>query len=301
MKLKLSHPHKIGVVAGIAVTMLIAAAALQPIQTQAAQQSESGAMGIEGEIPSSPPTSAPGITIPRNGQVFTNTPITVSGTCSKDYLVEIFKNNVFAGSAICKNGSYSIQIDLFDGQNDLIARQYDSLNQSSPNSSTVTVTFNNTVANGGTRPTLTSSFAKRGADPGETLTWPVILSGGTGPYAISVDWGDKSPESLISRSVPGQLNLEHVYVQSGIYNVTIKVTDANGASAFLQVVGISNGPVQQTSDTNGKSTATTKTERVMVWWPMLVLFVLTIVAFWLGKQHQLATIRGRLHRGERPI
>jgi hypothetical protein len=116
-----------------------------------------------------------------------------------------------------------------------------------------------------------------------------------------VDWGDKSTEQLISRSAPGQFNINHVYSQSGIYNVTVKVTDANGASAFLQVVGIANGPIQQTSSTNASDNTKVKTERIIIWWPMLILLAIVIIAFWLGKRHQLAVIRGRLHRGERPL
>jgi hypothetical protein len=300
MKIKITHNFKTTILASVTVLFTLVLCC-QSLQTQAAQLSESGATGIEGEIPSPAPTVAPGISIPRNGQVFTQIPITVSGTCSKNYLVEIFKNNVFAGSAVCKNGSYSIQIDLFDGQNDIIARQYDALNQASPDSSVVTVTFNNTVPNSGTRPTITTAFAKRGANPGDSLSWPITLSGGTGPYAISVDWGDKSTQELISRSNPGLFNIEHSYAQSGIYNVTVKVTDANGASAFLQVVGISNGPIQQSTSNNDNGKTLLKTERIIIWWPMLILLILAIIAFWLGKRHQLATIRGRLHRGERPI
>jgi hypothetical protein len=268
MKIKLSRKYKITILAFMVVLFFGCSSVCSPYQTQAAQLSESGATGIEGEIPSNPPSTAPGISIPRNGQVFTQIPITVSGTCSKDYLVEIFKNNVFAGSAICKNGSYSIQIDLFDGQNDIIARQYDALNQAGPDSGVVTVTFNNTVPNSGTRPTLTTAFAKRGANPGETLSWPLTLSGGTGPYAISVDWGDKGTQELISRSNSGLFNIQHV---------------------------------QQTASTNDGGKTLVKKERVIIWWPMLVLLILVIIAFWLGKRHQLATIRGRLHRGERPI
>jgi hypothetical protein len=302
MNINISYSRKIVILATVLIAALLGTYAFQPLKANAAQQSDTGTLGIEGEIPSNPPTNAAGISIPRNGQVFTSTPITVSGTCNKDYLVEIFKNNVFAGSAICKGGSYSMQIDLFDGLNDIIARQYDSLNQAGPDSATTTVTFNNTIANSGTRPTITSAFAKRGADPGDALSWPITLSGGTAPYATSVDWGDKSTEELISRSTPGQFSIQHVYAQSGIYNVTVKVTDANGASAFLQVVGISNGPIQQTSSSSGGPiTPPTKTTKVIIWWPMLALLSLVVVAFWLGKRHQLATIRGRLHRGERPI
>jgi hypothetical protein len=289
MTRKLRYAFKITILASLA-TLILGGVGFINSSAEAAQQSNSGAAGIEGEIPSNPPTSAPGISVPRNGQVFNTTPITVSGFCSANYLVEIFKNNVFAGSAVCKNGSYS-----------LIARQYNANNQVSPDSATVTVTYNNSVPSTGPRPTVTSTYAKRGADPGENLSWPITLSGGRGPYALSVDWGDKSPEVLISRSAPGTFNIEHTYTQSGVYNVTIKVTDSQGASAFLQVVGIANGPIGQSTSSNNKTNTTVKTERVIIWWPMLILLALTIVAFWLGKQHQLETIRSRLRRGERPL
>ncbi len=301
MKKKVRHPLKIAVLAALAILIMNGIVIKNSSSVQAAQQSNSGSMGIEAEIPSNPPSSAPGITIPRNGQVFTSSPITVSGFCSADYLVEIFKNNVFAGSAVCRNGSYSLQVDLFDGQNDLIARQYNANNQVSPDSVTVTVTHNNSVPSTGPRPTITTTYAKRGADPGESLSWPITLSGGVGPYALSVDWGDKSPAVLISRSAPGAFNIDHTYTQSGVYNVTIKVTDSQGSSAFLQVVGIANGPIQQSTKSSNQANVTVKTQKVIIWWPMLILLVLTVVAFWLGKQHQLATIRGRLRRGERPL
>jgi hypothetical protein len=260
---------------------------------------QSGNLGIEGQIGGAPPARGATITVPRNGQTFSTLPITVSGLCPTGLLVEIIDNGVFVGSVQCTNGSFSLQISLFDGRNDLIARVYDALNQAGPDSNTVTVFFSSGFASSGSRPTLTTAFAKRGADPNTPLTWPITLSGGTGPYAISIDWGDKSPLDLISRQNAGTFNIEHVYSQSGIFNVTIKATDANGATAFLQVVAISNGPIQQTSaNTSGP---TSKPERVIIWWPLAVTFALSIIAFWLGKRHQLQTIRDRLHRGERPI
>lgn len=266
----------------------------------AQQQSQSGAAGIEATIPSAPPKTAATISVPKNGQHFTNLPIDVSGICSGDVLVEIFDNNVFVGSALCQGGSYSLQIDLFDGQNDLVARVFDALNQQGPDSSTVTVFFSGALPAGGSRPSLTTAYARRGANPGDLLSWPITLSGGTGPYAVSIDWGDKSALDLISRAAPGNFNIEHTYAQSGVFNVTIKVTDANGSAAFLQVVGVSNGPIQQ-STSNKNGAATVKVQKEIIWWPLLILFGLTLVAFWLGKKHQLETIRGRLRRGERPI
>lgn len=263
-------------------------------------QQDSGAVGVEGTIPSGPPTSAPSITSPSNGQIFTTLPITVAGLCQNDLLVEIFRNGVFAGSVQCVGGSYSLQIDLFSGRNDLVARQFDSLNQASPDSNTVTVTFNDGLPGTGPRISLTTAYAKRGAAPGDTLSWPITISGGTPPFAISVDWGDKSTLDLLSRDSAGDILLQHIYNQSGIYNVTIKATDSKAQAAFLQVVGIGNGPIQQTDATAKPSTATSSSTRILII-SLIVAIPLLLSSFWLGKKHQLQVIRTRIRKGERPF
>lgn len=256
-----------------------------------------GSVGIQGQVPAPAPTQAATIDVPHSGQSFSNLPITVSGFCVNNTLVEIYKNNVFAGSVECVGGSYHLQIDLFDGQNDLIAREFDNLNQQGPDSNTVIVNFSSPIPSLGPRISLTSQYSKRGANPGSILSWPVVLSGGSGPYAISVDWGDKTSPDLISRQIPGQLNFQHTYAQAGVYNVLIRASDANGNVAFLQVVGIGNGPIQQT----GSKTATgiiTKESTKIIWWPIIVLFIFMLIAYWLGQKHQLEAIRRRLRQGD---
>jgi len=260
---------------------------------------QQGSVGLQGEIKGNPPTVAATITVPGNGQVFTNTPITVAGICPKGVLVEIYKNNVFAGSVNCDNGSFSLQVDLFDGKNDLVAKVFDSLNQAGPDSAVVSVTFNTTKPTVGPRITLTTAYAKRGAIPGTTLTYPVTISGGIGPYAVNVDWGDKTNADLLSRPFAGDFEPEHIYKQAGVYNVIIKATDANGNTAFLQVVGIGNGPISQTDKNAGGSTTITLTK--IIWWPLILALILIIIAFWLGKKQQLEQIRTRLRNGQRPF
>lgn len=215
-------------------------------------------------------------------------------------MVEIYKNNVFAGSTECTGGSFTLFIDLFDGRNDLVARVYDNLNQSGPDSNPVTVFFTSPVQNPGPRVTLTTQYAKRGAVPGSILNWPITLSGGTGPYAISADWGDKTDPDLISENVPGEINLQHTYAQAGVYKVTVKASDANGNVAFLQLVGIGNGQIQQSTGTQGNGIITSEKTKVL-WWPIILLFVLSIIAYWLGQKHQLQAIRSRLRKGEQPF
>lgn len=265
----------------------------------AATQQQSGSIGLQGTVNGKPPSQAPTISSPSNGQNFTSIPITVTGLCQSGLLVEVFTNNVFAGSTECANGSYSLQIGLFNDRNDLTAKDYDALNQASPVSNKVRVTYSINFPTTGPLLSITSQFAKRGAEPGSTLTWPISISGGTPPYAISVDWGDGTLPEVVSQKVAGNVTIKHIYKTAGTYNVTIQATDANGESAFLQVVGVGNGPIQQSSSKS--NSVVVKTQRVIPWWALIILLVLSFVAFWLGKQHQLQTIRVRLRRGQPPF
>lgn len=282
--------------------LIVVAAILQSGQSAVAATTpptnpQSGSIGLQGTISAPPPTTAATITTPGNGQVFTSTPITVAGLCSGKVIVKIFKNGVFAGSVPCDNGSFRLQIDLFSGKNDLVAKISDLLDQDGPDSATVSVIFNDARFGGaGSRVAITSNYVKRGVDPGQTLNWPIILTGGTGPYAISVDWGDGQPSSLISQETSGVVNLQHVYASPGTYNIVIKVTDKNGDAAFLQVVGVANGAVADNTATSSLS----KQQPIIniPVGPMLLLLVLVaLISFWLGSRHALLSLRRRLESG----
>ncbi len=279
-----------------ATLALLLALLVAPIGSVAALGSpdpeQGGSVGLEGRISSPPPTQAASITTPRNGQVFDSSPITVAGLCKTDLLVKVFANNVFVGSVLCKNGSYSLQVGLFSGRNDLVARVYDNLDQAGPDSNLVSVTFNDAnYAQFGTQLTLTSNYARRGANPGSTLTWPIVLSGGSPPYALSIDWGDSSGAQLLSQSFAGNITLSHVYETAGIYTVVIKATDRNKSTAYLQVVGVANGEAKQTATDAG---TTSKVSVAPEWYWFLPIVPLLIVAFWLGGRNELYVIRRRL-------
>lgn len=264
---------------------------------------ESGAVGLTGTISSPPPTKGATITFPNNNQSFTELPVTVTGLCPTGLLVKVFKNNVFAGSVDCTSGSYSLKIDLFTGQNDLVARVYDSLDQPGPDSNAVRVTFTDNKTGAGTRVSVTSNYAKRGAFPKETLTWPIIISGGNGPYAVSVDWGDGKAQDLLSQPFPGAFDIKHVYDAAGVYNIIVKVVDRDGIVAFLQIVGIGNGPLSQTN-VNGNGSAASQPVGVktkIVWQPAVAIFPFILSTFWLGKRYELHMLRKKISRGERPF
>lgn len=261
---------------------------------------QGNSIGLEGHITGNAPSQPPTITTPSNGSSFTSLPIRVSGLCASNYLIEIFKNDVFSGSVQCSGGSYNLQIDLFSGRNDLIARAYDGLNRASPDSARVSVNFNDQVAAAGPQLTLSSAYASRGADPGTELNWPLTISGGTPPYALSIGWGDGSDPGLLSEQFSGNFNASHIYKFAGSFNVTIKATDAKGSVAFLQLVGVGNGAVNGTTtssvNTGKTSGSSSQPAGRVLWAPIIVLAALVGVSFWLGQMHQVAAARSRLNR-----
>lgn len=278
------------------LVLLMSLASLARVQAAGLpSQTGTGSVGLQGTISSGAPTRPATISVPVNGAVYTEVPITVSGLCPNNTLVKIFDNNVFVGSALCVNGSYTLQISLFNGQNDLIARVYDSLDQAGPDSATTTVTYNDSqFAQFGTHVALTSVYAERGGPPGQEISWAIILSGGIGPYAISVDWGDGSSSDLFTQTATGTFTIKHTYKSAGIYRVIVKATDKNGGIAFLQLVAQATGATQSNSKGGSGSDQIIKTD--IIWWPVFAMLPLIVAAFWVGRRYELYVLRKHLEK-----
>ena len=286
------------VVAGLALLGLLLcvparASAITPLPTPAPK---ANSYGLEATKTQPAPTEAATISTPTNGGSFSTSPITVSGLCKTGLLVQVYDNGVLVGAVDCKGGSFSIQITLFSGQNDISATLFDDLDQAGPASNVVTVTYNNASFTAfGALITLTSNYARRAASPGATLSWPLLLSGGTGPYAFSIDWGDGGAADLKSQAQAGTVNISHVYKQAGLYHVTVKVTDANGVTAFLQLVAIANGTPSSTNSASGSSGGTITITKV-VWIPAVVTLILLFPAYWLGRRSELVSLHKKLEK-----
>jgi uncharacterized membrane protein len=143
---------------------------------------------------------------------------------------------------------------------------------------------------------LFSAYAKRGAD--SPLTWPLTISGGSAPYAVSVDWGDSGDNTLLSRAAAGDFTIEHIYEQSGTYNIVIKAIDVNGAAAFLQVVGVKIGPTDQTSAEEASAIVIRYQIPIFFWIIAAIVIPLLLSAFWLGKRHEVQSLRARIRKSE---
>ena len=277
------------------------------VHAQSSDNPQSGSTGLSGIVPAEPPTQGATISFPTNGQSFNQVPIDVTGICPVGLLVKLFKNEVFAGSSTCEDGTFTITTDLFSGQNDLIARVFDELDQAGPDSNIVSVTFDD--SNGQSeddRVTLVTNFARRGANPGQTLIWPMAITGGTGPYAVSVDWGD-GQEQLISLDFAGEFFPEHIYDTPGTYRVVVKATDANGTTAFLQLVAVANGAIAENPNrvdedgnlTSGGGASVSGLDGAgnglqFVIWPLYIMLFLIVTTFWLGRRYEIKKLKRKL-------
>ncbi len=278
---------------GLLVGMLISCCIYNSQSAQAAVQTQSGIININSIVPGAPPATAPTIDSPINGANFDTKLITIEGSCIAGLIVKVFSNSIFIGSALCQpSGSWSLQADLFESRNDLVARQYDGLNQPSPNSDTVTVYYTppnappviippeSSPTTGpqtvGFQLKINYDYTVQGVFPNQVFHLPISFNGGTPPYAVGIDWGDGS-SSIYSRSNDAEFMSEHKYKKPGTYTVVIKVSDAAGNSAYLQFVIIVNGeinsPVNIVALTGGILTAA---------WPILLLFVVSSLSMVTG-------------------
>ena len=285
----MKRAYKVSILS-LVLTLLTPVISLGYVQALGSPQTpQSGAMGLEATIPSPPPSTPATIAIPSNNQSFTTIPISVSGICPNNLLIKLFSNGVFVGSAACQNGSYSLKIDLFNGLNKLNAQDFDALGQGGPLSNTVNVSYSGPQsAAANLQVTVTSFYAEQGANPGQEISWPIIINGGVPPYAISTDWGDGQPPTLQSSATGGNVTIKHAYQSSGLYDVTVTVSDSNGSTGFLQLVGVGNGQVTQnnSSSPSKSSQSTSSAAKFSVPGWVFILIVLALVpAFWLGYRH----------------
>lgn len=262
---------------------------------------ESGSIGLSGIVPAKPPTTAATIEKPSNGQHFSATPVTISGKCPADTLVEIFKNDIFAGSTTCSStGSYSVDIDLLIGENRLIARVYDALNQPGPDSNSVKVFYDAVPTQlgplasfdfGATQLLINTDAVYRGVFPNQEMNMRIDLIGGRPPYAVNVQWGD-STNKVVPRGDNIGFTVSHTYKKPGIYQIGIQASDADGRVAFMTVAAIVNGQ----PDIVVAPVTQQKQNILLMLWPLYTAIVTAVISFWLGERREkhILKVRGLL-------
>lgn len=311
--LKLSHrdhsgrlkPHEHTSYLPLGILLLVVGLALTAFTATAKTPydgPEAGSVGLTGIMPGKPPTVAATIRTPSDGQRFSTSPVTVSGTCPAETLVEIFKNDIFAGSTTCtEGGTYSLDIDLLNGQNTLIARVYDALNQPGPDSNSITVFYDglppqadplNSLEFGGAQLLLNTDAVFRGVFPQKEMAVPIDILGGTPPYAVNVQWGD-STNKIIPRNDNITFNATHVYSKPGTYQVSLQASDAAGRVAFLTVAAIVNGQPPVSAGTTTTQSSNVITTQLLALWPLYAAAVAIVISFWLGERREKQILEKR--------
>jgi hypothetical protein len=299
--LKLSHPHHSGRLRPhehtsyipLGLVLLVVGLALIAYTASAASPGpEAGSIGLAGTVLGKPPKVAATIDNPKDKQRFSISPVVFSGTCPVNTLVELFKNDIFAGSTPCANdGKYSLEVDLLIGQNLMIARVYDALNQPGPDSNEVIVFYDALPPQagaaamldfGGAQLLLNTDAVFRGVFPEQELTVPLDIIGGTPPYAVNIQWGD-STNKVIVRSSNTSFNIGHTYVKAGTFQIGIQATDALGRVAFLTVASIVNGQPSVATIANASASTTNK---LLLLWPLYAGVFAAVASFWLGERRE---------------
>lgn len=269
------------------------------------QNPQTGSIGLTGTIPTEPPTVGATISFPVTGQSFEEIPITVQGICPKDLLVKIFKNQVFAGSVFCSaTGTFNLDIDLFSGENQIIAKVFDTLDQPGPDSNKVNIQYLDVPRDSEyDQLILTSNFALRGSDASSPLMWPLAISGGLRPYAISVDWGDGESTQMVLE-LSGNFSIDHTYFEPGVYKVVVRAADNRGKTAFIQLVAVANGPSSQENDGLGGAGITNDTGSTISrnfsipMLPIYIMFFFVVSTFWLGRRYEVRRIKNLVKKGK---
>jgi len=269
------------------------------------QQTEQASVGLAGTVPGPPPDSPAVITVPTNNTRTSNSTITVKGSCTNALSVEIYRNNVLAGSTICENGAFDLQVGLLPGSNSLKARIFDSLGQYGPDSEAIVVIYE-TPTPSATLPTeliITAKPAQQFLLQKQRLTVSYTISGGDEPYALAFNWGDGTETEAVPISEEGQYGIARTYNKTGKQTVLINASDALGVKTFFQfavMVAPASGvsvPSNASRACNSGSTpmscfASEQIPRLInIAWPALGVTSLMTASFWLGEKIMLSRLR----------
>lgn len=267
--------------------------------TKASQRVESGSVNLFGEVRGSAPSTAATIQSPPDGSRFTSPQLEVKGSCLEGSYIELYRNGSFAGMVLCSaNNTFSITITLDAGKNSLKAKTRDSFGQYGPDSATVVVFYDPPGSSGDSivspvRIELEPGIY--GALEGQPLAINYKISGDKPPYAVSVDWGDGEPGTLVSLNKLGGHKISHEFKKSGHMIIRFNALGSAGTSSTVQTVAVIYGAedINISVGYTCKSTANKFSSHCIAndplidltekLWPALIVALLMTVSFWVGE------------------
>lgn len=226
---------------------------------------------VRAKIPAEPLTEGATIDKPEQDQRFTDQLIVAEGDCPDNSYVSLFRNEVFAGTALCVDNRWSIDVSLVAGENELRPQAYNITDDAGPDTDSVTVFYDpplppepeptvpgvpaqETPSANPSQPTkpstkpaaaplvLTGRFSYLGVPVGNQLVQTFSISGGDTPYAISIDWGDGTRD-IVSQATAGEFTVSHTYTGPGTeannsFIIKLIASDNQDQKASLQTMAI---------------------------------------------------------------
>ncbi len=117
--------------------------------------------------------------------------------------------------------------------------------------------------------------------PGTVQALGLLVWGGEPPYAVSIDWGDGSENTLLSIESPGYKVVSFSYAAPNAYKIITKITDAKNSTSFFEASTQVNGVIQnqQSIDNQNNSVVGSWIEASV---PVYLVAVAITVGFWGG-------------------
>ncbi len=116
------------------------------------------------------------------------------------------------------------------------------------------------------------------------VSWQLNIHGGTTPYRITWEWGDRQTDATISQAV-GPISNSHSYQQAGIYHITVRARDNQGREATITLLAVVNG-----SPVSALTRPIERPGNLVYVWPLLALVSFMVLSFWLGERYKFDTV-----------
>lgn len=248
------------------------------------------AITLKGFSKGPPPDTAAEITSPLYKNVFDESGVEIEGICEPGLFIEIYRNDVLAGGAICSDaGTFKVFITLVPGKNIIYTKIHDALYQYGPESKRITLWYN--VPDTLVPPLMIKTKAvQKGILHNQDLHLSYSIAGGQEPYSVYIDWGDGTVAEIVHVNKPGTQNVSHKYRKTGQFVITIRAADKNNQQFTIQTVIVVHPDSHSLvatglNECTGSSCGSLNIVRLMNWaWPALIVATLMTLSFWIGEK-----------------
>lgn len=221
-----------------------------------------GTIELGGTVKGKPPEVAAIISQPTDQKHFTTSQLTISGSCLQDKYVEVYRNKVFAGMTLCDSeGNFVITLSLVPGKNNIIVKTRDALGQYGPDSKQHTIFYDapaQVLSSNRTPLVIYTDPTEYQTGLKQEFLLKYTLIGGQPPYAVSINWGDGGPDTLVSHRVATDYSATHIFAKAGNLTLRLNVIDADGTTSSTQTIVIVSPTIGAVGSTVGGCPDNTK-------------------------------------------